>query len=91
MNDIRVISVNAAVAAPGAAAPPPATAGGTLILLSRFQQALIIQHLKDFGWQISVVLRSATENDIPHFKTLPVTDKWFFAKSDNPLKANPGY
>jgi Flp pilus assembly protein CpaB len=104
MNDVRVMSVNAPPAPTSAGgststssststSPPPnsANAGGTLILLVRFQQALVVQHLKDFGWQISVVLRSASETDIPHFKTLPVTDKWFFAKSDNPLKSNPGY
>jgi Flp pilus assembly protein CpaB len=101
LNDVRVMSVNAPPApnssggsgSTSSSAPPAPTAatGGTLVLLVRFQQALIIQHLKDFGWQMSVVLRSASETDIPHFKTLPVTDKWFFAKSDNPLKSNPGY
>ena len=62
-----------------------ANAGGTLVLLVRYQQALIIQHLKDFGgsWTISAVLRSAKETDIPHFKTIPVTARWFFVKQDN--------
>jgi Flp pilus assembly protein CpaB len=95
MNDVRVMSVNAppttSATSSSSSAAATANAGGTLVLLVRFQQALVIQHLKDFGWQISVVLRSASETDIPHFKTLPVTDKWFFAKADNPLKSNPGY
>ncbi|HLJ67888.1 MAG TPA: RcpC/CpaB family pilus assembly protein [Chloroflexota bacterium] len=65
--------------------------GGSLILLVRFQQALEIQHLKDFGWQLSVVLRSPKETDIPHFQTQPVTDRWFFVKGTNTLKTDPGY
>jgi Flp pilus assembly protein CpaB len=65
--------------------------GGSLLLLARYQEALEIQHLKDFGWQISVVLRSAKEPTIPHFRTLPVTDRWYFAKLANPFKRNPGY
>jgi Flp pilus assembly protein CpaB len=72
--------------APTAAPPPtPPPSGGTLLLLVRYQQALIIQHLKDFGgtWTTSVVLRSAKETDIPHFRTLPVTARWFFVKQAN--------
>jgi Flp pilus assembly protein CpaB len=59
--------------------------GGTLVLLVRYQEALIIQHLKDFAgtWTMSTVLRSAKETDIPHFKTLPVTARWFFTKQAN--------
>lgn len=76
-------------------APPPTpvpvptaaagAAGGTLVLLVRYQEALIIQHLKDFAgtWTMSTVLRSAKETDIPHFKTLPVTARWFFTKQAN--------
>lgn len=101
LNDVRVISVNAPPTVPGQSAsssPVSATApsaaantGGSVILLVRYQQALVIQHLKDFGWQLSCVLRSAKETDIEHFKTLPVTDKWFFAKTSNGFKVNPGY
>lgn len=93
LNDLRVIGVNGPPApAPtgaGATSPssstsstPPSGAGGQLLLLVRYQQALIIQHLKDFGgsWTTSVVLRSSKETDIPHFKTLPVTERWFFIK-----------
>jgi hypothetical protein len=47
--------------------------------------------LKDFGWQISAVLRSAHQTAIPHFRTVPVTDRWFFAKSSNPFRTDPGY
>jgi Flp pilus assembly protein CpaB len=65
--------------------------GGSLLILATYQDALIIQHLKDTGWQISAVLRSARESTIPHFKTVPVTDKWFFVKSSDPFKTNPGY
>jgi hypothetical protein len=60
-------------------------------VLVRYEQALELQHLKDFGWDISAVLRSAKQQTIPHLKTLPVTDKWFFVKTQTPLRQNPGY
>src|SRR5947209_13152895 len=88
MSDVRVLSVNQPPSAQTGSAP---VGGGTLLVLARFQQALVIQHLKDFGWQLSAVLRSAKESDIPHFKTLPVTDRWFWKKLQNPLKTDPGY
>lgn len=88
MNDLRILSVNQP---PSAQTGSVAVGGGTLLVLARFQQALVIQHLKDFGWQLSAVLRSAKETDIPHFKTLPVTDRWFWQKALNPLKTDPGY
>jgi Flp pilus assembly protein CpaB len=88
MNDLRVLSVNAP---PSAQTGSAAVGGGLLLVLARFQQALVIQHLKDFGWQLSAVLRSAKEADIPNFKTLPVTDRWFWTKAQNPLKTDPGY
>jgi len=66
--------------------------GGTLVLLVRYQQALIIQHLKDDpNWIMSVALRSAKETDIQHFKTLTVIGRWFFNKQQNPFQGNPGY
>jgi Flp pilus assembly protein CpaB len=70
-----------------------ANAGGTLVLLVRYQQALVIQHLKDDGehWTVSVVLRSAKETDIQHFKTLTVNDNWYFSKQQNPFQISPGY
>lgn len=88
MDDVRVLSVNTP---PSAQTGSAAVGGGTLLVLARFQQALVIQHLKDFGWQLSAVLRSAKEADIPSFKTLPVTDRWFWKKLQNPLKTDPGY
>lgn len=88
MEDMRVLSVNQP---PSAQTGSAAVGGGTLLVLARFQQALVIQHLKDFGWQLSAVLRSAKEADIPNFKTLPVTDRWFWKKLQNPLKTDPGY
>jgi Flp pilus assembly protein CpaB len=88
MDDVRILSVNTP---PSAQTGSAAVGGGTLLVLARFQQALVIQHLKDFGWQLSAVLRSAKETDIPHFKTLPVTDRWFWKKLQNPLKTDPGY
>ena len=101
LNDMRVISVNAPPSVPGASTTTSSTtntsttsaadAGGSLVLLARYQQALEIQHLKDFGWQLSCVLRSAKETNILHFKTEPVTDKWFFVKTSDPFRAHPGY
>jgi Flp pilus assembly protein CpaB len=88
MDDLRILSVNTP---PSAQTGSAAVGGGTLLVLARFQQALVIQHLKDFGWQLSAVLRSAKETDIPHFKTLPVSDRWFWKKAQNPLKDDPGY
>ncbi len=88
MNDLRVLSVNTPPSAATGSAP---VGGGTLLVLSRYEQALVIQHLKDFGWQLSAVLRSSKETDIPHFKTLPVTDRWFWTKAQNPFKVDPGY
>jgi Flp pilus assembly protein CpaB len=73
------------------ATPIPAAGGGTLLLLLRYQQALELQHLKDFGWQLSAVLRSSKQQTTLHLKTLPVTDRWFFSKTQTPFKANPGY
>jgi len=68
-------------------------AGGSLLLLVRYQQALMIQHLKDFSqsWTTSVVLRSAKEQDILHFRTTPVTGRWFFAKTDNRFDSKARY
>lgn len=97
LNDLRVIGVNGPPPTPSTNTGTSSTSssssssasssgnGGSLLLLVRYQQALIIQHLKDFGgsWTTSVVLRSAKETDIPHFKTLPVTARWFFTKQDN--------
>ena len=98
LNDVRVIGVNGPPPPPSTSttgsSPSSSSstsnsnnngAGGQLLLMVRYQQALIIQHLKDFGgsWTISVVLRSSKETDIPHFKTLPVTEKWFFIKQQN--------
>jgi Flp pilus assembly protein CpaB len=88
MDDLRVLSVNQP---PSAQTGSAAVGGGILLVLARFQQSLVIQHLKDFSWQLSAVLRSAKEADIPHFKTLPVTDRWFWRKAQNPLKTDPGY
>jgi Flp pilus assembly protein CpaB len=97
LNDLRVIGVNgpppAAPTTTGQVTTAPATAqgqaaagsGGNVLVLVRYQQALIVQHLKDFAgtWTISAVLRSSKETDIPHFKTLPVTYRWFFVKQEN--------
>jgi len=106
LNDIRVIGVNGPIAsssngsATGSSSsstklgqPTSAGTGGSIVLLVRYQQALIIQHLKDFGgsWTMSVVLRSAKETDIPHFKTLPVFANWFFTKQDNHFDWTPPY
>lgn len=92
MNDLKVIGVGGPPTSPNGqttSAPAP-NAGGSLLLLVTFQQALEIQHLKDFGWTISVVLRSAHESQIPHFRTLPVTDKWFWDKISNRMaRSNP--
>jgi len=68
-----------------------ATAGGSLLLLARYQQALEIQHLKDFGWQMSAVLPSAKQAGGQTVKTTPVTDRWFFVKTNTPFRATPGY
>jgi Flp pilus assembly protein CpaB len=95
MNDVRVIGVNGPPPAPAgssssnssssSSASANNSAGGSLLLLVRYQQALIIQHLKDFAgsWTMSVVLRSSKETDIPHFGTTPVTERWFFVKQTN--------
>lgn len=107
LNDIRVIAVNGPPAAPSSPASSTSTAnklgqtsnggagsGGSIMLLVRYQQALIIQHLKDFGgsWTMSVVLRSSKETDIPHFKTLPVFANWFFStKQENHFDWKPAY
>jgi Flp pilus assembly protein CpaB len=107
LNDLRVISVNgppatstssssssnpltSASSSSGANAQPGA--GGNLVVLVRYQQALVVQHLKDDPhWTMSVVLRSAKETDIQHFKTLTVDGKWYFFKQQNPFQENPGY
>jgi Flp pilus assembly protein CpaB len=105
LNDVRVIGVNGPPPAPttSTSSTPSSSAnnnsnpnngqGGQLILLVRYQQALIIQHLKDFGgsWTMSVVLRSSKETDIPHFKTLPVFARWFFVKQENHFDAASPY
>lgn len=89
------ISKSSAPAPTPAPAPTaiPDMSGGTLVLLVRYQEALIVQHLKDFAgtWTMSVVLRSAKETDIPHFKTLPVTARWFFVKQANHFDLNNPY
>lgn len=96
LNDVRVISVNQPpqIASGGTANTSQAqasTGSGSIIVLARYQEALEIQHLKDAGWHLSVVLRSSKETDIPHFRTTPVTDSWFFKKVSNPFRTNPGY
>ncbi len=99
LDNLKVISVNAppsiggssSSSSTGTTTTAAAANGGTVVLLVRYQQALEIQHLKDFGWQLSAVLRSAKATNIPHFRTLPITDKWFFSKSANPFSTNPGY
>ncbi|HZU14466.1 MAG TPA: RcpC/CpaB family pilus assembly protein [Chloroflexota bacterium] len=88
MEDVKVIGVGGPTATAGSAS---SVGGGELLLLMRYQQALVIQHLKDFGWTISAVLRSAKEPAIPNFKTIPVTDKWLFVRNNDPFKFNPGY
>jgi Flp pilus assembly protein CpaB len=90
MNNLKVISVGGPPAAAGTTSAS-AAGGGTLLVLARLQDALVIQHLKDFGWALSAVLPSAKEPSIPHFRTLPVTDKWLFVKMANPFRTNPGY
>ncbi len=98
LDNLKVISVNAPPSIGGTSASSSVsttasttTAGGSVVLLVRYQEALEIQHLKDFNWQLSAVLRSAHATNIPHFKTLPITDKWFFSKSSDPFSPNPGY
>jgi Flp pilus assembly protein CpaB len=100
LDNLKVISVNAPPAIGGSTSSSSSTSSaattanvntGSLVLLVRYQQALEIQHLKDFGWALSCVLRSAHATNIPHFRTLPVTDNWFFSKSPNPFSPNPGY
>lgn len=92
LNDLKVIGVGGPPTSPnGTTTSAQATnSGGSLLLLVTFQQALEIQHLKDFGWTLSAVLQSAHETKIPHFRTLPVTDKWFWDKISNKLaRQNP--
>ncbi|MGH2447237.1 MAG: Flp pilus assembly protein CpaB [Chloroflexota bacterium] len=101
LNDVRVMQVNAPLQAPNSSTtsstPASSTSdtngGGSLVLLVSYQHALVIQHLKDFGgsWTLSCVLRSAKETDIPHFKTLPVTARWFFAKQGNHFDTSSPY
>ncbi len=94
LNNLKVISVGgppAASAASGTASTAAPVGGGTLLVLAKLQEALVIQHLKDFGWQLSAVLPSAKEPSIPHFRTLPVTNRWLFVKMSNPFRTNPGY
>jgi len=90
LNDVRVLSVNGPPTVPGGTTSGSTTSqssgsgsGGGMVLLVTYQQALEIQHLKDFGWTLSCVLRSAKETDIKHFKTLPVTDNWFYTEGSN--------
>jgi len=84
-------SSSSSSSAAGSAASAAATAGGSLLLLARYQQALEIQHLKDFGWQMSAVLPSAKQSGGQTVKTTPVTDRWFFVKTNTPFRASPGY
>jgi len=84
-------SSSSSSSAAGSTASAAATAGGSLLLLARYQQALEIQHLKDFGWQMSAVLPSAKQSDSQTVKTTPVTDRWFFVKTNTPFRASPGY
>lgn len=109
LNDVRVIGVggpppspatslgakgtsSGTTAAPGATTPVTGD-GGSLLLLVRYQEALIVQNLKDFAgsWTISAVLRSAKETDIPHFHTLPVFGRWFWAKQANQFDCGAPY
>jgi Flp pilus assembly protein CpaB len=90
LNDVRVIGVGGPPP-PAGSTTTAAASGGVLYLLARYQEALVVQHLKDFGWQLSAVLRSARETDIPHFRTLPVTDRWFFVKTSNPFRQHLPY
>jgi hypothetical protein len=93
MNNLKVISVGGppATTSSSTGSSAPAAGGGTLLVLAKLQQALVIQHLKDFGWQLSAVLPSAKEPSIPNFSTKPVTDRWMFVKQQNPFETNPGY
>ncbi len=84
-------SSSSSSSAAGSTAGAAATAGGSLLLLARYQQALEIQHLKDFGWQMSAVLPSAKQSGGQTVKTTPVTDRWFFVKTNTPFRASPGY
>lgn len=84
-------SSSSSSSAAGSTAGATATAGGSLLLLARYQQALEIQHLKDFGWQMSAVLPSAKQSGSQTVKTTPVTDRWFFVKTNTPFRASPGY
>lgn len=92
-NNLKVISIGGPPANQSASGTTTAASagGGTMLVLAKLQEALVIQHLKDFGWTLSAVLPSAKEPSIPHFRTLPVTDKWLFVKMSNPFRTNPGY
>jgi Flp pilus assembly protein CpaB len=107
LNDVRVIGVNGPPPSPptisatgkvssstsSSTTTSDAGAGGSLTVLVRYQQALILQHMKDFAgtWTMSVVLRSSKETDIPHFRTLPVFLNWFFNKQENHFDYKPPY
>lgn len=98
LNNVKVIGVggpppaaNTTSSGSSSTTTTSAGAGGSILVLARFQDALIIQHLKDAGWTISAVLRSAKEPTIPHFRTRTVTDKYYFTRLSNPFKINPGY
>lgn len=98
MNNVKVIGVggpppaaNTTSSGSSSTTTTGAAGGGSILVLARFQDALVIQHLKDAGWTISAVLRSAKEPTIPHFRTRTVTDKYYFTRLSNPFKINPGY
>jgi Flp pilus assembly protein CpaB len=62
------------------------TSGGLLTVELSHQDALALQHLKDFSgsWSTSVVLRSASDHG--YFHTVPVTAKWYFTKTVTKLQ-----
>jgi Flp pilus assembly protein CpaB len=92
MTNVKVIGIGS-LSAPQAStsssssnSSAPSGSTVSLVILARYQQALVVQHLKDAGWQLSAVLRSARQtSSIPHFKTSPVTNRWYFTKSSNPF------
>jgi Flp pilus assembly protein CpaB len=70
---------------PGASTSAGSSSQGLLTVELSHQQALVLQHLKDFSgsWSTSVVLRSA--HDHGAFHTVPVTANWYFTKSSSKL------
>jgi Flp pilus assembly protein CpaB len=57
------------------------SSSGLLTVELSHQEALVLQHLKDYAgsWTTSVILRSASDHGI--FHALPVTANWYFTKS----------